>query len=177
MRKLFLGLTLLMVFYLPAQAQEEVVPGDESYGYYSHWYLGPAYKLDGWAIGPHPLETHDRLVGIQAFHRMMPYFGTAASLYFSTVDSDFEIDLDARWIWPIPWAEPYAGLQLSYLTRSVGGVGLSFKPGLLAQIPGLPLQLDIYGLASYDVFQALFGSQNPNQLLLGIGAVLQYRIQ
>lgn len=176
MRTLFLALTLIALLSLPVLAQEEVVPGDPSFGYYSQWYIGPAYKLDGWAFGVHPLETHDQLVGLQVFHRMEPYFGTSASLFYSHIDSDFEIDLDARWIWPLPWFEPYAGLQLSYLTRSVGGVGLSLKPGLLAQIPGLPLQLDIYGLASYDVFQALFGSQNPNQLLLGIGAVLQYRL-
>lgn len=176
MRRCFLGLALLALSSFPALAQEEVVPGDPSYGYYSNWLIGPAFKLDGWAIGPHPLETHDQLIGLQVFHRMMPTFGTGASLFFAPGDSEFEFNLDGRWIWPLPAVEPYAGAQLSYLTRNNGGISISFKPGLLAQVPGLPLQLDLFALARYDFIQALFGSQNPNQLMLGAGAVLQYQL-
>ena len=171
MRRGVLGLLLSVLCLLPARAQDASLEG-----HVSQWYLGPAFKLDGWAIGPHPLETHDQLLGAQLFHRMEPFFGTGASLYFAPRDSVFEFNLDARWIWPLPAFEPYAGLQLSYLTRNDGGISLSFKPGLLAQVPGLPLQLDIFGLARYDVFQALFGSQEPNQLMLGAGAVVQYKL-
>ena len=170
MQRLVLGLLLAILSLLPAQAQNEEV-------YAPHFYIGPAFKLDGWVIGPHPLESHDRLMGLQVFYRMEAFFGTGASLFFSPQDSNFEFDLDARWIWPLlPAVEPYAGVQLGYLTRSTGGLSISLRPGLLAQVPGLPLQLDLYALARYDVVEALFGSQNPNQLMLGLGTALEFRL-
>jgi hypothetical protein len=176
MRSLLAGLALILCC-LPVLAQDPNQNQDPAEaGYQAQWLIGPAYKLDGWAFGYHPLESHDQLVGFQLFHRMESFFGTGASLFFAPGDSAFEVDLDARWIWSLPWFEPYAGIQLTYLTRSNGGIALSLRPGLLAQLPGLPLQLDVYGLASYDVVNALFGTQNPNQLLLGAGAVLQYRL-
>lgn len=170
MRKALIGLLLSCCPMLAAQAQEtpEFTP---------HWYLGPAFKLDGWDFGVNLRESHDKLGGLQVFYRMEPGFGTGASLFFSPQDSNFEFSLDARWI--LSWFsafEPYAGIQLAYLTRSAGGLSICFRPGLLSEIPGLPLQLDIYGLARYDVREALFGTHDLNQFMLGAGAALQFRL-
>lgn len=171
LNKPFLSTLLTGLLILPAQSQEEQA------AFVSKWHIGPAFKFDGWAFGPHPLESHDSLMGLQVFYRMEPAFGTGASLLFTPQDSNFEFNLDARWIWPlIPAFEPYAGLQLGYLTRSTGGLSLSFRPGLLTEVPGLPLQADLYGLLRYDIKEALFGSHDPNQLMLGIGIVLQYML-
>lgn len=175
MHKRLLGLLLAGFCILPAQAPAQAQ--EDTPGFTPAWYLGPAFKLDGWDFGINLRESHDKLGGLQAFYRMEPNFGTGASLMFSPQDSNFDFSLDARWILPLLSVfEPYAGVQLGYITRSTGGLSICFRPGMLAAIPGLPFQLDLYGLARYDVKEALFGNHDLNQFMLGIGAALQYKL-
>lgn len=149
----------------------------EAEAFVPRWYIGPTYKTDGFSLGAGARGAGlDQRIGLQVFHRMEPIFGTGGSLWFDPGGNSFEVTLDARWIWPLPVVEPYAAAQIGYLTRDVGGLSLEFRPGILAEIPGLPFQIDVFVVSRYDAVEALFGSQNPNQLLFGLGSTLQFRL-
>lgn len=137
----------------------------------SQWYLGGTYRLDN--IG-HRIEQG---VGMQLFHRMEPSFGTGGGILFLPTDSSFEVNLDARWIWPLPVIEPYLGAQIGYLTRSTGGVSLALRPGIMLEVPRLPLMFELYSLARYDLFGVVFGGEAvQSPFLLGFGLALSYRL-
>lgn len=142
----------------------------------SKWYLGASAKLDSWGIGAQPQEHHDQMLGLRAFHRMQKTWATGASLYFATTDNSFEFNLDGSLILPLRVFQPYLGAELSYLTRSNGGFALALKPGALIELQELPIQLNFFGLARYDIFNAVFGNQALNQLLLGAGFDVLFRI-
>ena len=91
-------------------------------------------------------------------------------------DNSFEFNLDASLILPLRVFQPYLGAELSYLTRSNGGFAVALKPGALVELQEVPIQLNFFGLARYDVFNALFGTQALNQLLLGAGLDVMFRI-
>jgi hypothetical protein len=176
LKPLLFALTLLTGLCNPVWGQSSM--GEDSLvfepmepPFASQWYLGGTYRLDG--IGSSP----DNSFGLQLFHRMEKTFGTGGSVLFLPEDSSFDINLDARWIWPLPIAEPYLGAQLGYLTRSTGGVSLALRPGVMFEAPRIPLMFEVYGLVRYDVFGAVFGGdavQNP--LTIGLGASVSYRL-
>ncbi|PIQ27791.1 hypothetical protein COW36_07730 [bacterium (Candidatus Blackallbacteria) CG17_big_fil_post_rev_8_21_14_2_50_48_46] len=173
-------LLFLLIAALPLQAQEPPPPDVQvaSEPVVSQWYWGPVFSHDG--LG------YDRLLnqplagenwwGLSVLHRMDPWFGTGGSLLFAQADNSVALQLDARWYWPLPLVEPYLGAQFSYLTRQNGGFSLALRPGV--QLQFLPqLYADVFGLLRYDVFSALFNSENRgDQLYFGLGFALLYRL-
>jgi len=157
---------------LPAAAQESSPAEPASPGFESKWYLGGTYRLDGLGAA-----GNDQIFGLQMNHRMEPTFGTGASVLFIPKDSSFDINLDARWIWPLPVFEPYIGAQMGYLTRSTGGFSLALRSGVMVELQDLPLQLEFYGLVRYDVFAALWGGNiGQEPLSIGLGTSILYRL-
>lgn len=175
-----LGLITLIFLGLwhPVHAQESPLNISSPAPSGSEWWFGPAARQDG--LGYDSLRRQvlsgESLLGLQVQHRMDPWFSSGGSLLFSQQDSAILLNLDVRWYWPLSLAEPYLGLELSYLTRDNGGLATALRSGF--QIQFAPqFQMDTFGLLRYDLFKALFVS-SPNDVLLygGIGLALLWQI-
>ncbi len=154
---------------LSAQAQEQAE-------FNSRWYLGPVYQMDSLTLPGVSSSTTDQLFGLQGFHRLNPYFGSSGSLFFIPEDSSIAFQLNTRWIWPLPFIEPYAGANLHYLSRDGGGLSLVFQPGLLIQFEKTPVLIDIYALARYDLITAVFNNQYAPAARFGFGATFMFEL-
>lgn len=171
MKALLFAIALLVItagLNLPAQAQE-------SPEYPSSWYIGPAYQLDGLSLPGSSSASVDQLVGLQGSHRLNAYFGSGASLFFIPQDSSMAFQLNTRWIWPLPFIEPYAGANLHYLSRDGGGLSLVFQPGIQIQVEKLPVLIDLYALVRYDLLSAVFNNQYSQAAQFGFGAAFLFK--
>lgn len=179
----FLSSLLVMLCLIPGltptawaqnTAKEEPPPDP------SKWYWGLTLRQDG-ILGSVEGENSAALgefqAGAQIFHRMDDYFGTGASILFLPSDSNFAINLDARWIWPLPLVEPYIGIQGEYLTRKEGGLALAPRLGLQIETEQIPVQIDLYFLGRYDISAVVFnGLRSATPFSLGLGISFLYRI-
>lgn len=175
---LLLSSWIIWGWSLPAQSQESQT--EDLNQDISKWYLGPVFRLDELQSGTETDNSGSSgtmYYGLRFFHRMDDSFATGANILFSPEYSSFAINLDARWIWNLPLIEPYAGLELAYLTRSSGGLTLAPKLGFQFEWHEAPILLDVYLLTRYDLTAAIFdNAQSQNPFNFGFGTSIQYRL-
>ena len=168
--------TAVLIFSLLIGLPAAKAQTEDEIPFESRWYIGPTYQMDNITLPTDSTVASDQLMGLTGFHRMNPYFGTGASLFFTPQDSSIALQLNSRWIWPLPIVEPYVGANLHYLSRDGGGLSIVFQPGLQIQALPFPLLFDIYALARYDIVSAVFNNQYQQAARFGLGASVLFQL-